>query len=199
MAIPTGPAGRPGKKKPAPELVMEPRTVVQDFAELTRSSVRAEGGPVPQPQSPLPAAPSPRRNRNTDRIPSEIIARDFTLSPAVLGLTLTDFFDLLYQGQIGPDQITVEEFFRMRENHAWPDAFPAGDARALFTEDMCRRGQFVPVGWNTEGICFATCKPEAEQDELVKALDLLVRLPVTVYTATVEQVEHGIGWLYRRS
>lgn len=190
MALPTGPAGRP-KKKPEPLKLDPPQS------DVTR--VEPQDPPQPQPEpTPMPRSEPKALRRITDRVPSEILARDGHLSPAVLGLSLEDFFDLLYQDAVQLADLTVEEFFRMRDNHAFPDPFTAGDARTLFTEDMCRRGLFVPVGWHQEGMYFATCKPESAQDDLAKALDLLVKLPVTLYTVSQEQLDAGITWLFRK-
>ncbi len=201
MAIPSGPAGRHKKKHTSVEPVSESR---QDEAraqepqrnepERPAESERAE----PVRAEPVRAEIKPQRARVTERIPSEILPRDGHLSPAVMGLSLEDFFDLLYQDAVQLSDLTVEEFFRMRDNHAFPDPFTAGDARSLFTEDMCRRGQFVPVGWHQEGMYFATCKAESAQDDLAKALDLLVKLPVTLYTVSPELLEGGVAWLFRR-
>ena len=131
------------------------------------------------------------------RSPSEIIARE-ALSPAVLALSLVDFFELLYQEQMGPSHVTVEEFLRMRDSGIWPELFTAGDPCALFTEQMCRRGQFVPLAWHQDGLAFATCKDDSSQDDLAKALDLLVRAPVTLFTVPAESVDAGVHWLFHR-
>lgn len=185
MALPTGPASRP-RKKPVHSDIHEahPNADAQLF----------EPQSVEQRPAEQRLAPTVRNLR----IPSEILPRDMLMSPAVLGLSLADFLDLHYQDSLKTDDITVEDFFRMRDNGAFPDPFTAGDPRSLFTEDICRRGQFVPVGWHTEGVYFGTSKAENAQDELAKALDLLVKMPVTLYTLTPDQVEAGIGWLYRK-
>lgn len=180
MALPTGPASRP-RKKPVHSDTHE--------AQPTAASVLFEQRPAEQPQA------STVRNL---RIPSEMLPRDLLVSPAVLGLSLADFLDLHYQESLKTEDITVEEFFRMRDNGSFPDPFTAGDPRSLFTQDMCYRGQFVPVGWHTDGVYFGTSKADSAQDDLAKALDLLVKMPVTLYTLTAEQVEAGIGWLYKK-
>jgi hypothetical protein len=196
MAIPHGPAGRPKKKsEPAPANHDEEQRPVPQHPEPQRTEPQPTVAHQPVVQRPEPVRPA---RRTTDRVPSEILPRDGFLSPVVLGLSLEDFFDLHYQDALQLADLTVEDFFRMRDNHAFPDPFTAGDARSLFTEDICRRGQFVPVGWHQEGMYFATCKPEGSQDDLAKALDLLVKLPVTLYTVSAEQLEGGIGWLFRK-
>lgn len=204
MAIPTGPASRPKKKPhdPATESASVQGEAVRADAkpELHRAEPYRHESPRHEPPRPEPVRAEAARpaRRQTDRVPSEILPRDGFLSPVVLGLSLEDFFDLHYQDALQLADLTVEDFFRMRDNHAFPDPFTAGDARTLFTEDMCRRGQFVPVGWHAEGMYFATCKAEDKQDDLAKALDLLVKLPVTLYTVTAEQLEGGIAWLFRK-
>ncbi|MSP93509.1 MAG: hypothetical protein EXR79_17240 [Myxococcales bacterium] len=137
------------------------------------------------------------RTLRQGRSPSEIIARD-ALSPAVLALSLVDFFELLYEEQVGPSHVTVEEFLRMRDSGIWPELFTAGDPCALFTEEMCRRGQFVPLAWHQDGLSFATCKDDSSQDDLAKALDVLVRAPVTLFTVPAESVDAGVHWLFHR-
>jgi len=208
MAIPSGPASRPrtrkdpnlnevGSSAAAGSATAAPPRDAAPPRELG-SSARESAATAPSGER--PAAERPRRDtaRASSRIPSEILPRHEGLSPALLGLTLAEFLELLYQDALQPGDLTVEELFRMRDTRSWPDAFPAGDPRALFTEDMCRRGQFVPIGWHPEGISFATHKDEAAQDALASALDLLVKMPVTLYTVAVEQVELGITWLFRR-
>lgn len=158
-------------------------------------------GPANRPKRPSKSAESEGVHaigRTTDRIPSEIIPRSEQLSPAVMALSVSDFFDLLYSDSLKPGDVTVEEFFRMRENNVWPEMFTAGDPRGLFTEDMCRRGQFVPLAWHAEGLCFATNRAEGAQEGLAKALDLIVKLPVTLYTVSTDHIEPAITWLYRR-
>jgi hypothetical protein len=131
------------------------------------------------------------------RTPSEIIARE-ALSPAVFALSVQDFFELLYDDKVGPGHVSVEEFLRMRETGTWPELFTAGDPRALFTEELCRRGQFVPIAWHADGLSCATCKDDAGQDKLASALDLVARLPITLFTVPPDAVEAGVQWLYRR-
>ncbi len=121
------------------------------------------------------------------------------LSPAVLALPVVEFVELLYQGALDLEDLTVEELFRMRDQATWPEIFVSGDPRQLFTEDMCRRGQFVPIGWHAEALSVASSKDDAAQDELLKALDLLVGLPVTLYSVPQDAVDAGVNWLYRRS
>lgn len=197
MAIPTGPAGRHKKKHASPEA--EAQAGQDETREPEPERREAERRIEPERRAAAESAEARgQRTRATDRVPSEILTRDGHLSPAVMGLSLEDFFDLLYQGAVQLSDLTVEEFFRMRDNHAFPDPFTAGDARSLFTEDMCRRGQFVPVGWHQEGMYFATCKAESAQDDLAKALDLLVKLPVTLFTVSAEQLEGGVTWLFKR-
>lgn len=192
MAIPTGPASRPRKR-----IHEEPQAAMPPPAALPQPTVAHPVAAVAAPplQVERPYRPSVRQS---GRIPSEIFLRDALLSPAVLGLTLAEFCELLYQDPRKIEDLTVEEFFRLRDQAAWPDLFSVGDPRQLFTEDMCRRGQFVPIGWNSDGLSFATSKDEPAQDELVRALDMLVQLPVTLFTASAEAVDAGISWLYRR-
>lgn len=244
MAIPTGPAGRQGARKPVD------RTAGPHSAAAVREGDAVAPAPVREAE---PARVEPRRT--TGRIPraiaDEVVAaahRDAeaatarieaglaarrenvrhtaqresghadsgqrepresghldangassgAISPAVLGLSLADFFDLVWQQALTPADVTVDELFRMRDGRAFPDLFPHGDPKALFTEDMCRRGQFVPIGWHAEGLSFATCKDDATQDDLARALDMLVKMPVTLYTVTPEQVDTGIAWTFRK-
>ncbi len=208
MAIPTGPASRP-KKKFHEETLSSSAQLAPGPVNLAPIAAAASAS-VPIAAALAPAAvlvPSPNlavershrpTSRQSQRIPSEIFARDATLSPAVLGLSVAEFLEVLYQDALKPDELSVEEFFRMRDQAAWPEPFAAGDPRHLFTEDMCRRGQFVHIGWNSDGLCFATCRDDHAQDELMRALDMLVQLPVTLYTAQPEAVDAGITWLYRR-
>lgn len=137
--------------------------------------------------------------RQSGRIPSEAFHRDALLSPAVLALTLLEYFELAYGDEQRVGEVTLQDLFRMRDQAAWPDLFGSGDPRTLFTEDMCRRGQFAPVAWGADGLSFATCKDDGAQDELMRALDLLVGLPVTLYSVSPEAVDAGVTWLYRRS
>lgn len=206
MAIPTGPASRPKKKyheDTSSSAVSAPAGPVNlgPIAAAATAAASAAAAPVPAP-APTPSLAVERTHRpssrQSQRIPSEIFARDATLSPAVLGLSLGEFLELLYGDALKTDELTVEEFFRMRDQAAWPEPFAAGDPRQLFTEDMCRRGQFVPIGWNGDGLCFATYRDDQAQDELMRALDMLVQLPVTLYTVQPEAVDAGITWLFRR-
>lgn len=204
MAIPTGPASRPKKKyhedpsnsvSAAAAGPVNLGAVAAAATAAAAAAAVAAPAPVPNPVGERPHRPS---SRQSQRIPSEIFARDATLSPAVLGLSLSEFLELLYGDALKTDELTVEEFFRMRDQAAWPEPFAAGDPRQLFTEDMCRRGQFVPIGWNSDGLCFATYRDDQAQDELMRALDMLVQLPVTLYTVQPEAVDAGITWLFRR-
>ncbi len=207
MAIPTGPASRPKKKyhedTSSSATSAAPGPVnLGPIAAAATAAAAAVGPALPQAAvaAPAPSLERPHRpnSRQSQRIPSEIFARDATLSPAVLGLSLGEFLELLYGDVLKTDELTVEEFFRMRDQAAWPEPFAAGDPRQLFTEDMCRRGQFVPIGWNGDGLCFATYRDDQAQDELMRALDMLVQLPVTLYTVQPEAVDAGITWLFRR-
>lgn len=196
MALPSGPASRPRPKKAADDGAAP--------SGAAESGVYA-AAPEPAPQAAAAPAqtsrPAQRRDtgRITGRVPSELFGRDALISPAVIGLSLRDFFELHYgESSDVLDQVTVEEFFRMREQAAWPDPFPAGDPRGLFTEDMCRRGLFVPIGWSADGLSLASCRDEAGQDAIIAAVDLLTGLPVHIYTITQDAVEGGIVWLYKR-
>lgn len=201
MAIPTGPASRPKRRNHE-----EPTEAAQPAAE--------KPAPVAERPQPTPAATTSSvgyvglsldRIRSRDsvrqsgRIPSEAFHRDALLSPAVLAMSLPEFFELAYGDDQKLNDISLGDLFRMRDQQAWPDMFSAGDPRALFTEDMCRRGQFAPIAWSTDGLSFATCKDDAAQDELMRALDLLVGLPVTLYAVPADAVEAGVTWLYRRA
>ncbi len=198
MAIPTGPASRPKRR-------MESGIAEVEIATTLASHVQApaqEAQPQPAQPQDKPRHRDPARSegvRQSGRIPSEFFGRDILLSPAVVALPLPEFVELLYQGALQLEDLTVEEFFRLRDQAAWPDAFVQGDARQLFTEDMCKRGHFVPIGWHPSGLSVASSKDDAGQDELLRALDLLVGLPVTLYSVPQEAVESGIAWLYRRS
>jgi hypothetical protein len=189
MAIPTGPAGRGKPKKPQP---------IADFV-TTPTAKRTTDRLSPEDLARARAAAERADARGLlERTPSEIHARHDAVSPAVLTLTLADFFDLFYQNRIGAADITIRELLQMRDNFSWPEPFTAGDPRTLFTEAMCRRGEFVPLAWHDNGLYFATCKDDASQDELIRALDLLVRAEVTLFTATPEVLDAAITWLYRR-
>ncbi len=192
MAIPTGPAGR-GKPR-------KPQTIVEEArAPVTSTARRTTDRLSPEDLARARAAAERAEARGLlDRTPVELHAGHDAISPAVLTLTLADFFDLFYQNRITAADITIHELLQMRDNLAWPDAFTAGDPRSLFTEAMCRRGEFVPLAWHDGGMYFATCKDDAAQDELIRALDLLVRTEVTLFTATPEILDAAIGWLYRR-
>ena len=195
MALPSGPASRPRPKKVAEEA----ESVGVQPAATPAQPVAPQ--PAAVPTAPTAVRPAVRRDsgRITGRVPSEIFGRDALISPALIGLSLRDFFELHYGESTNVlDHVTVEEFFRMREQAAWPDPFPAGDPRNLFTEDMCRRGQFVPIGWNSEGLSLSSCRDEAGQDAIIQAVDLLTQLPVHLYTVTPDAVEGGILWLYRK-
>lgn len=197
MALPSGPASRPRPKKTADEGASASGAFVV-AAEPATASAAAPAAAAAAAQAPRPA---PRRDtgRITGRVPSELFGRDALISPAVIGLSLRDFFELHYgESSNVLDQVTVEEFFRMREQAAWPDPFPAGDPRGLFTEDMCRRGLFVPIGWNADGLSLASSRDEVGQDAIIQAVDLLTGLPVHIYTITQDAVEGGIVWLYKR-
>lgn len=198
MAIPTGPAGR-GKKRttthepePTAPTAMTPTTTTS----VRRTTDRLSPADLARARA---AAERAEARGLLERTPSELHARHEAVSPAVLALTLTDFFDLFYQNRIGPGEMTVHELLQMRDNAAWPEPFTAGDPRSLFTEPMCRRGEFVPLAWHENGLYFATCKDDAAQDELIRALDLLVRAEVTLFTVTPEIVDAAIVWLYRRN
>lgn len=120
------------------------------------------------------------------------------LSPAVMALTVEDFFDLHYHNSCKTSDLTMEEFLRMHDNAAWPDTFVEGDPMHLFTEDMCRRGQFVPLAWYADGLYVATSRPEEDQDALAQALDMIVQLEITLYSVDGDRVQQGIDWLYQR-
>ena len=192
MAIPTGPAGRgkPRKPQPMPE---ETRPPVSSTARRTTDRLS------PEDLARARAAAERAEARGLqDRAPTDLSARQDAVSPAVMTLTLADFFDLFYQNRISATDITLHELLQMRDNGDWPETFTAGDPRTLFTEAMCRRGEFVPLAWHESGLYFATCKDDAAQDELIRALDLLVRAEVTLFTATPEVLDAAIAWLYRR-
>lgn len=192
MAIPTGPAGRGKPKKPQP-ITEEPKVPAASTARRTTDRLS------PEDLARARAAAERAEARGLlDRTPAELNAGHEAVSPAVLTLTLADFFDLFYQNRITAADITIHELLQMRDNLAWPESFTAGDPRALFTEAMCRRGEFVPLAWHESGMYFATCKDDAAQDELIRALDLLVRTEVTLFTATPEVLDAAIAWLYRR-
>lgn len=215
MAIPTGPSSRP-RRRPADEGIATPAKPNSEPAksnsepakpaEPARTAEPARAAEPVRPEAAKPAAASvvhdrPRRSesvRSSQRIPSEIFARDALLSPAVMALTVPEFFEVLYGDERNWQDVTIQDLFRMRDQAAWPDLFAAGDPRQLFTEDMCRRGQFVPIAWSAECLSFACSKDDAGQDELVRALDLLVQLPITVYSVAQDGVDNGISWLYRR-
>lgn len=191
MAIPTGPAGRGKPKKPQP--------IVEDVKVQAPTARRTTDRLSPEDLARARAAAERAEARGLlERTPSEIHARHDAVSPAVLTLSLADFFDLFYQNQITAADITINELLQMRDAAAWPEPFTAGDPRGLFTEAMCRRGEFVPLAWHDSGMYFATCKDDAAQDELIRALDLLVRTEVTLFTATPEVLDAAITWLYRR-
>lgn len=190
MAIPTGPAGRGKPKRPAPVLD-DPKPV----ATARRTTDRLSPEDLAKARA---AAERAEARGLLERTPSELHARTAAVSPVVMTLALADFFDLFYQNRIGAADLTVGELLQMRDNAAWPEPFTAGDPRALFTESMCRRGEFVPLAWHDGGMYFATCKDDAAQDELIRALDLLVRTEVTLFTATPEVLDEAIAWLYRR-
>lgn len=205
MAIPTGPTSRPRRR--AVEETTQPAAATPAAAQ---PAIISTVGPQPvQPQLSQPVAsafvPAYERPRSRDsvrqsgRIPSEVFHRDALLSPAVLALTLPEFFELLYGDEQRIAELSVDELFRMRDQAAWPETFSAGDPRHLFTEDMCRRGQFAPIGWNSDGLAFATSRDDAGQDELMRALDALVQMPVTMYAIRQDAVDSGITWLYRRA
>lgn len=203
MAIPSGPASRPKKRvdSSAPEAAPQSQAPAQ-AQQQSQAQSQNHAQPAAQASLDKPRPREPSRSegvRQSGRIPSEFFGRDVTLSPAVLALPLPEFIELLYQGALLLEELTVEEFFRMRDQAAWPDAFVNGDPRQLFTEDMCKRGLFVPIGWHAGGLSVASSKDDAGQDELLRALDLLVGLPVTLYSVPQEAVEAGIQWLYRRS
>ena len=192
MAIPTGPAGRGKPKKPQP-IAEEIRTPVASTARRTTDRLS------PEDLARARAAAERAEARGLlDRAPPPHLEGHDAVSPAVLTLTLADFFDLFYQNRITAADITIDELLQMRDNAAWPETFTAGDPRGLFTEAMCRRGEFVPLAWHESGMYFATCKDDAAQDELIRALDLLVRTEVTLFTATPEILDAAITWLYRR-
>ncbi len=192
MAIPTGPAGRGKPKKPQP-IAEEIRTPVASTARRTTDRLS------PEDLARARAAAERAEARGLlDRAPPPPQEGRDAVSPAVLTLTLADFFDLFYQNRITAADITIDELLQMRDNAAWPETFTAGDPRGLFTEAMCRRGEFVPLAWHDNGMYFATCKDDAAQDELIRALDLLVRTEVTLFTATPEILDAAITWLYRR-
>ncbi len=190
MAIPTGPAGR-GKPKKPQQLPDEPRPL----STARRTTDRLSPEVLARARA---AAERAEARGLLDRVPAAALADTDAVSPAALSLTLADFFDLFYQNRIGAADITVHELLQMRDNGDWPETFTAGDPRALFTEAMCRRGEFVPLAWHESGLYFATCKDDAAQDELIRALDLLVRAEVTLFTATPEVLDAAIAWLYRR-
>lgn len=220
MAIPTGPASRPKRKHddlqgvPQGEAVQEPPRQDAQAAAPTPAPANFVRATAPlgstAHQSGTPERPRHREAshqshaaregvRQSGRIPSEFFGRDVMLSPAVLSLPLVEFIELLYQGALRLEELTVEELFRMRDQSIWPEVFVTGDPRQLFTEDMCRRGQFVPIGWHSDALSVASSKDDAAQDELLRALDLLVGLPVTVYSVPQDAIDAGINWLYRRS
>ncbi len=120
------------------------------------------------------------------------------LSPAVMALSVEDFFDLHYHNSCKASDLSMEEFLRMHDNAAWPDTFVEGDPCQLFTQDLCRRGQFVPLAWYADGLYVATSRPESEQDDLAKALDMIVQLEITMYSIDGDKVEQGIDWLFAR-
>ncbi len=210
MAIPTGPASRPKRRSHE-----EPAEATQPAADKPaatgeRQPATPERAQVATTQAtPVLATTafgaSLERHRSRDgvrssgRIPSEAFHRDALLSPAVLALSLPEFFELCYGDDQKLHDISLGDLFRMRDQQAWPELFAAGDPRALFTEDMCRRGQFAPIAWSADGLSFATCKDDAAQDELMRALDLLVGLPVTLYSVPADAVDAGVTWLYRRA
>ena len=202
MAIPTGPAGRGKPRSPRPAVVEEAPTAAASLearAPASTTARRTTDRLSPQDLARARAAAERAEARGLlERTPSEIHARHEAVSPAILTLTLNDFFDLYYQNRIGSADITVAELLQMRDNATWPEPFTAGDPRALFTEAMCRRGEFVPLAWHESGMYFATCKDDAAQDQLIRALDLLVRTEVTLFTASPEVIDAAIIWLYRR-
>ena len=209
MAIPTGPSSRPKRRHEESTAADAGVVAPASAAAVVAAPVAAAAAANPTPVAPAVARPSApfavfERQRQRDnvrqsgRIPSEVLRGDALISPAVLALSLAEFFELLYQDDQKWQELSVEELFRMRDQAAWPDLFGAGDPRHLFTEDMCRRGQFVPIGWSAEALSFATGRDDAGQDDLMRALDLLVQLPVTIYAVPSEAVEAGIVWLYRR-
>ncbi|MBM4342603.1 MAG: hypothetical protein FJ100_04415 [Deltaproteobacteria bacterium] len=210
MAIPTGPASRPKRRSHEEPAADSDRPA----ADKPATSAERPQAAAERPQPTTTAQPALAtatgsfgfdRHRSRDsvrqsgRIPSEAFHRDALLSPAVLALSLPEFFELCYGDDQKLNDISLGDLFRMRDQQAWPDLFAAGDPRALFTEDMCRRGQFAPIAWSADGLSFATCKDDAAQDELMRALDLLVGLPVTLYAVPADAVEAGVTWLYRRA
>lgn len=220
MAIPTGPASRPRKKHEEPQgsiiaqgtadaavtepAVVRPAPAAAVTQARTTAPLGAIGGGIavdrPKHREASAREGGAREGvRQSGRIPSEFFGRDVMLSPAVLALPIVEFVELLYQGALDLEDLTIEELFRMRDQATWPEIFVSGDPRQLFTEDMCRRGQFVPIGWHSDALSVASSKDDAAQDELLKALDLLVGLPVTLYSVPQDAVEAGVNWLYRRA
>lgn len=221
MAIPTGPASRPKRKHEdgsshpvAPGAQdSKPSEAIAPVAPTANLTSQARTtAPLATAPSSSGSAERPRHReasqrdsgvregvRQSGRIPSEFFGRDVMLSPAVLALPVIEFVELLYQGALHLEDLTMEELFRMRDQATWPEVFVSGDPRQLFTEDMCRRGQFVPIGWHSDALSVASSKDDAAQDELLKALDLLVGLPVTLYSVPQDAIDAGVNWLYRRS
>ncbi len=201
MAIPTGPASRPKRRNheeptEAAQPAAEKPVPVAERPQQTQATTSSAGG---YGGLSLDRIRSRDSVRQSGRIPSEAFHRDALLSPAALAMSLPEFFELAYGDDQKLNDISLGDLFRMRDQQAWPDLFSAGDPRALFTEDMCRRGQFAPIAWSADGLSFATCKDDAAQDELMRALDLLVGLPVTLYAVPADAVEAGVTWLYRRA
>lgn len=190
MAIPTGPAGRGKPKKPAEQ---------HEEARHTAPTARRTTDRLsPEDLAKARAAADRAEARGLlERPHSDIHQHHDAVSPVVLTLSLADFFDLFYQNRIGAADLTIQELLQMRDGANWPEPFTAGDPRGLFTEAMCRRGEFVPLAWHESGMYFATCKDDGAQDELIRALDLLVRTEVTLFTATPEVLDAAIQWLYR--
>lgn len=205
MAIPTGPTSRPRRRNAEDAPSQTAPTAQPATAAVAQPAATAPALTLPTPVITATFTPVFERPRLRDsvrqsgRIPSEVFHRDPMLSPAVLALTLPEFFELLYGDEQKIQDLSVDELFRMRDQAAWPDAFTAGDARQLFTEDMCRRGQFAPIGWSADGLAVATSRDDGGQDDLMRALDALVQLPITIYAIRHDAVEAGITWLYRRS
>ena len=142
MAIPTGPAGRGKPRSPRPFLT-EPTETMQTTPTIPEMRMPASSGSTarrttdrlsPQDLARARAAAERAEARGLlERTPSEIHARHEAVSPAILTLTLADFFDLFYQNRIGAGDITIDELLQMRDNALTLDDAVVEDIRSRLT------------------------------------------------------------------